>query len=154
MKRKLKLLAAGIGWIIPALIVAPLAWWSGNDIEELFWPVIAEQSVSNTTFEGGQLCWDFTLVKDRDAIPLDTAWSLAVSGGETYSVLAISRGAPIRASISAPPGVTTTHKICVEVPPGVTPADHIKIEGYGRYLPRHGLWILQQDFASVRWPAN
>jgi|GEM_PF-4674185 len=154
MIRLKKITAVLIGWVIPLFLLGPLIWWSGDDVEARLFPVLQNQSVSNLAWEGENLCWDWTATKARDAMQVGYAWQLTVDDGDTYSVMVLADGKPMRSSASTVTGQTQTRHLCVDIPEPLSSRDHLVVRGNARYLTWHGRWLVPQVLHGVEWPGD
>lgn len=147
-----------------------IAWKAAPDIESALFPAVTDtylmpydpaQPDVLVSQQLDRVCWRIHFHKARDV----TTWRRAVSiigldGTRHFSETIDARtGFLMSNSNTRPGGYTGDYAICAILPDDFDATQGYEVEVYTQYLPRHGLWLIEQTLPlvvvppSVRGPA-
>lgn len=125
----------------------------GSHFEYLVAPVFKDSKVSTPVLEeDGDLCWDWSFVKVRNARPLGFHYFVRTPNLDAIPVV-FYRQDTLVTTIQRPLGLSSDH-YCVRLPRGLTHSVRIQVSGTAFYTVPHGLWVLQQPLPTIMYSAR
>lgn len=135
--------------VVLFMVVAVLA--VADEIEGGTLPILKHQATEAAPVtEPGLVCWHWSFVKARDAVPLSFSWTME-RDGKRYSVIPLPAGgqAPMHFREMAR-GTVVNRKFCAPSP-SIEGSGPTVITGHA-YYRTHGFWAVRQDFAPAVIP--
>ncbi len=142
-------------WVLVFAIGAPLTLWMAPDYEAQFFPVLGNQSASDSHVSADRnhflWTWNFDKLKRGN---LDRIGFMMYETPNDKYIVRVYRGWDCKEDFATwkvtPAGERRAVKLCADIPPPLQGKEKLTVTGYADYLTFHRLWLVPVTLPAAR----
>lgn len=152
--KRMHIVAGLLVWPFVTVFGGWLFLHTGPAMELRLAPVLIEQRIGDVERIGNRVCWTWSYIKARPAVPQTFAWSFTVNNTAirvpAVAVRATDKS-PLGSARTRPPGRGDI-ELCASIPDDLDDIVGLSIPGWAEYETNHNFWTLWQAIPAVIVP--